>query len=64
MRSDEKLVLCRDLNGHVGVEAVGFEEVYGGHGFGNRNLEGEMLLEFAETMDLIVTNTWFQKGDR
>jgi hypothetical protein len=47
-----------------GAEALGFEEVHGGHGFGNRNLEGELLLEFAEVMNLIVTNTWFQKGDR
>jgi hypothetical protein len=44
--------------------ALGFEEVHGGHGFENRNLEGELLLEFAETMKLIVTNMWFQKGDR
>jgi hypothetical protein len=64
MRSDEKLILCEDLNGHVGAEAFGSEEVHGGHWFRNRNLEGKMLLEFAETMEFIVTNTWFQKGDR
>jgi hypothetical protein len=52
------------LNGHVRAEALRFEEVHDGYGFGNRNLEGELLLGFAETMDLIVINTWFQNGDR
>jgi hypothetical protein len=33
-------------------------------GSGTENLEGELLLEFAETMKLIVTNAWFQKGER
>jgi exonuclease III len=51
MRSNEKLVLCGDLNGHLGEEALGFEEVHGGHNFGNRNLGRELQLEFAETMN-------------
>ena len=41
----------------------GFEEVHGGRGFGVRNLEGEMLLEFAEAHKLTVLNTWFVKED-
>ena len=57
----EKLVVCGDLNAHVGVNADGFGMVHGGNGFGERNLEGEMMLEFAEAMDLAVLNTWFQK---
>jgi hypothetical protein len=41
------------------AEILGFEEVHGGHGFGNMNLEGELLLELRR---LIVTNMWFKKG--
>ena len=41
----------------------GFEEFHGGHGFGSRNVEREMLLEFADAMDLEVGNTWFTKDD-
>ena len=30
----ELLIVCGDLNGHVGKESEGFEEVHGGHGYG------------------------------
>src|SRR5450432_315163 len=59
----EKVVLCGDFNGHVGEKAEGFEGVHGGKGFGSRNLEGEMLLEFADSMSLVITNTWFDKEE-
>ena len=62
--ADEHLVVCGDMNGHVGARADGFEGVHGGFGFGVRNTEGEMLLEFADAMDLAVASTWFRKGDQ
>ena len=52
-------MVCDDMNGHAGS----FEGVHGGCGYGVRNTEGEMLLEFADAMDLVVTNTWFTKDD-
>ena len=60
---DERLIVCGDMNGHVGAKAEGFEGVHGGKGFGTRNVEGEMLLEFADAMWLAVCNTWFTKAD-
>jgi len=27
-------------------------------------MEGEMLLEFADVMDLAIANTWFKKADQ
>ena len=48
---------------HVGTGIDGFEGVPGGCGFGKRNLEGEMILEFADSLNLAVANTWFKKGD-
>ena len=59
----EGLLLCGDMNGHVGVVSDGFEEVHGGNGYGSRNIEGEMLLEFAEARQLVVLNTMFRKDD-
>jgi hypothetical protein len=60
---NEKLIVCGDLNGHVGAEADGFEGVHGGKGFGVRNKEGEWLLDFADARGLAICNTWFTKTD-
>ena len=64
INTNERLVVCGDMNAHVGAGKDGFEDVHGGYGFGVRNTEGEMLLEFADAMDLTVANTWFKKEDR
>ena len=53
---NEKLIVCGDMNGHVGAGADGFQGVHGGKGFGIRNAEAEML-EFADAMGLAVCNT-------
>ena len=47
----ESLFLCGDLNGHIGQRVEGFEGVHGG--FGSRNSEGEMILEFAESLKFV-----------
>ena len=60
----ERLLICGDMNGHVGAEVDGFEGVHGRYGFGRRNVDGEMLLEFADALDFAVVNTWFKKEVR
>ena len=40
-----------------------FEGVHGRSGFGARNLEGEVSLEFADSHSLVITNTCFTKVD-
>ena len=64
INANECLVVCGDMNAHVGVGKDGFEDVHGGYGFGVHNMEGEMLLEFADAMDLTIANTWFKKRTR
>ena len=59
----ERLVVGGDFNCHVGAAVEGYEGVHGGHGFGQRNVEGEMLLEMAGALGLVVVNTWFRKHD-
>ena len=61
--NSEVLTPIGDWNGHVGRVAGGFEAVHGGFGYGNRNIEGEHLLEYAVTNNLIVGNTQFKKRD-
>src|SRR6267154_4882936 len=35
----------------------------GGKDYGERNTEGEMLLEFADAMKLVILNTWFTQKE-
>ena len=58
----EGVLLGGDLNGHVGTDRSGFEDVMGGFGFGERNGEGEDILEFCQSQRLRIINTMFQKS--
>jgi hypothetical protein len=58
IKDDENIFVGGDLNGHVGRDADGYDGVHGGYGYGKRNTEGEMMLEFATAMELIVCNTF------
>ena len=52
---------CGDFNGHIGTNAAGYDGVHGGYGFGDRNIDGERLLEFVESLDLVICNSLFKK---
>lgn len=60
---NEEILIGGDFNGHVGTGNEDYERVHGGRGFGNRNIDGETLLQFSSSFDLAVVNTWFQKSD-
>ncbi|KAK3566491.1 hypothetical protein QTP86_034063 [Hemibagrus guttatus] len=49
--------------GHVGEGKTGDEEVMGKFGVRERNLEGQMVVDFAKRMDMAVVNTYFQKRE-
>ncbi|MCJ8749429.1 hypothetical protein PDJAM_G00176230 [Pangasius djambal] len=59
----EKVVIGPDFNGHVGEGNTGDEEVMGKFGVKERNLEGQMVVDFAKRMDMAVVNTYFQKRE-
>ncbi|XP_071713686.1 uncharacterized protein [Rutidosis leptorrhynchoides] len=61
--ADHRLIIGDDLNGHIGVEAEGYEGAHGGFGFGPRNEEGRSILEFAIAHELVVANSFFKKRD-
>jgi len=48
-------------NGHVGINIDGYDGVHGGCGFGERNADGERILEFCDAMELIVTNAFLKR---
>ena len=45
---NEILVIGGDLNGHVGRGRNGFEDVMGIDGYGERNADGENILEMVK----------------
>ncbi|KAK3524804.1 hypothetical protein QTP86_007611 [Hemibagrus guttatus] len=59
----ERVVIRGDFNGHVGEGNRGDEEVMGKFGVKERNLEGQMVVDFAKRMGMAVVNTYFQKRE-
>ncbi|KAK3540849.1 hypothetical protein QTP86_002341, partial [Hemibagrus guttatus] len=59
----ERVEIGADFNGHVGEGNTGDEEVMGKFGVKERNLEGQMVVDFAKRMDMGVVNTYFQKRE-
>ncbi|KAK3572550.1 hypothetical protein QTP86_000444 [Hemibagrus guttatus] len=59
----ERVVIGVDFNGHVGEGNTGDEEVMGKFGVKERNLEGQMVVDFAKSIDMAVVNTYFQKRE-
>ncbi|KAK3545283.1 hypothetical protein QTP70_003021, partial [Hemibagrus guttatus] len=59
----ERVVIGADFNGHVGEGNTADEEVMGKFGVKERNLEGQMVVDFAKRMDMGVVNTYFQKRE-
>ncbi|KAK3544079.1 hypothetical protein QTP86_001145, partial [Hemibagrus guttatus] len=59
----ERVVIGADFNGHVGEGNRGDEEVMGKFGVKERNLEGQMVVDFAKRIDMAVVNTYFQKRE-
>ena len=49
--SDRERLVIGDLNGHVGMNNDGSNAVHGGWGYGDRNKEGETILEEELHMD-------------
>ncbi|KAE8722892.1 Proton gradient regulation 7 isoform 2 [Hibiscus syriacus] len=60
---DQRVFIGGDFNGHIGSATDGYDSAHGGFGFGNRNEEGHMLLEFATAHDMVITNSFFNKRD-
>ena len=49
-----------DWNGHVGMDRTGVENVLGAHEIGNRNDEGNRILDFCAVNNLSIMNTYYK----
>ncbi|XP_066947057.1 uncharacterized protein [Macrobrachium rosenbergii] len=56
--AEEGLIIGGDMNGHVGRTREGTERVHGGWGVGERNDEGEGVVDCAVLFDLAIVNNW------
>ena len=66
VQESEVLVIGGDLNGHVGKDCDdcdGYDGMHGGHGYGERNEEGEKILDMAQRKELLVRNTRYRKRE-
>ena len=55
-----RLILCGDMNGHIGQDRAGYERVIGHHVIGGRNAEGLRILDFANLNHMSIMNTFYQ----
>ncbi|XP_076067750.1 uncharacterized protein LOC143040554 [Oratosquilla oratoria] len=54
------MVVIGDVNGHVGSDRGGVENIIGAHGIGNRNREGERVIDFCTMNNLSIMNTFYK----
>ncbi|XP_047267558.1 craniofacial development protein 2-like [Capsicum annuum] len=62
--STEKILIGGDFNGHIGSLPRGFEDVYDGFGFRERNDRGPALLDFSNDFGLLIVNSSFLKKEK
>lgn len=59
---EDIIVIAGDLNGHVGHDKNAHPS-HGGLGYGTLNDDGQRILNFAESHDLAICNTFFKKRE-
>nr|XP_016443449.1 PREDICTED: uncharacterized protein LOC107768808 [Nicotiana tabacum] len=59
----KKLFIEGDFNGHIGAAAGGYDDVHVGFSFGDRNIGGTSLLDFATAFELVIANSSFQNKE-
>ena len=55
------MLLAGDLNRHVGQSREGIKRWHGGWGIGEKNSEGQRILDCMILQDMVVLNTFFEK---
>jgi len=57
------VVSAGDMNRHIGSSNVGYDGMHGGLGYGDRNVNGSRILEFAYWLNLVICNIMFMKQE-
>ena len=56
----ERVIVGGDINGHIGRSRWGIERIHGGWDMGDRNDEGEKIVD-TMAFELAIVNTFFEK---
>ena len=56
----DNIIIMRDLNGHVGLDRTGIENVLGAFSIGDRNREGESIIDFCIQNHMSIMNTFYE----
>ncbi|XP_064079513.1 craniofacial development protein 2-like [Macrobrachium nipponense] len=59
--ANERCLVGGDLNGHVGQNNHVISRIHGGYGYDERNAEGERIVDFPVSKDMVLANTFFTK---
>ena len=51
---DNKIIIGACLNGHIGRGNIGYERWHGGFGHGEKNQEGDTILEFTQAYHMAL----------
>ena len=51
----------KEIGSHIAREAVGYKGVHGGYGYGQRNADGDRILDFTVANDFVIRNNFFDK---
>jgi len=60
VKYQSNIILCGYWNGHIRQEREGFERNVGAFGIGEKNVEGERILDFTKINNLSVMNTYYK----
>ena len=61
VEAEERCIVGGDLNGHVGQNNDVISRIHGGYGYAEGNTEGERIIDFAVSCDMVIANTFFNK---
>ncbi|XP_063888879.1 uncharacterized protein LOC135115795 [Scylla paramamosain] len=60
---EERIVIRANFNGHIGEENNGDEDVMGKYGVGEKNAEGQLVVDCAKRMEMALVNTYLKKRE-
>ena len=63
IRNEETVIVAGDMNAHIGRDRRGYEDVMGVNGMGQKNPEGEQMLQLCQQHGLRIWNTMFEKKE-